>query len=520
MPPEMRAMMHSFAEAGRRLSPVWRAALIRLALVWALLLAVFASDWAAMVRQWWDISTYNHIVLVPAILAWLVWQRWPELEKLEPRLWWPGLVPFAGAAFLWLLGAMSGLDLAKQAAAVAMFGAVVPLLLGVRVSAGLAFPLAYLVFLVPVGEEMVNLLQTITAGITVALTHLSGVPAEIEGVFINTPAGLFEVAEACSGVKFLIAMIAFGVLAANVCFISWRRRAVMLASCVVVPVLANGVRAWGTIYAAQFFGVEVAAGFDHIVYGWIFFALVLALVIAGAWRFFDRPLDAPVIDAQAIAKAPWLGRLETRPVPARAVLAALAAVIVAVQGWAYTADRLAAPVPRQIMLPAVPGWTRVDYSPQIWWEPQAQGADHRLLGRYRDGQGRQVDVFVALYARQGEGHEAGGFGQGALPPSSPWAWQAPGPDFAGGKSERLLGDGTVRRLAVTWYRNGSLLSGSNTRLKLAVIANHLSFRARPTTMLILSAEDAAQAPAEQAIRRFRASTGPLGPWMDRMTRVR
>ncbi|MCJ2177660.1 exosortase A [Novosphingobium album (ex Hu et al. 2023)] len=520
MPPEMRAVMTSVTAAGQRLSPAWHAALVRLALVWAVLLAVFVSDWAAMARQWWDISTYNHIVLIPAILGWLVWQRWPELERLEPKVWWPGLVPFAAAAFLWLLGAMSGLDIARQAAAVAMPGAVVPLLLGVRVTAGLLFPLAYMVFLVPVGEELENMLQMITAEITVALTHLSGIPAVIDGVFIDTPAGLFEVAEACSGVKFLIAMIAFGVLAANVCFVSWRRRVALMVACLVVPIVANGIRAWGTIYAAQFFGVEVAAGFDHIVYGWFFFAIVLALVIFGAWRFFDRQPSAPVIDAEALAASPLLGRLETRAVSGGKVLAALLLLLIVVRGWAYAADTLAAPLPRQIDLPAVPGWTRVDYTPRIWWEPRAEGAGHRLLGRYRDQQGRQVDVFVALYSRQGEGHEAGGFGQGALMPDSPWAWQAPGPAFGDGRSERLLGGGTAKRLAVTWYRNGSLLSGSNARLKLAVMANHLSFHVRPTTMLILSAEDTAQGPAEEAIRHFRASTGPLGPWMDRMTHVR
>lgn len=505
---------------GRLLSPTWQAALVRLGAVWAVLLVVFASDWAAIVLQWWNISTYNHVILIPAILGWLVWQRWPELEKLEPRAWWPGLVLFAGAAFLWLLGAMSGLDLARQAGAVAMLGATVPVLLGVRVSAGLFFPLTYLGFLVPIGEELVNLLQTITAQITVGLTHLSGIPAVIDGVFINTPAGLFQVAEACSGVKFLIAMIAFGTLAANVCFLSWRRRAAMLVACLVVPIVANGIRAWGTIYAAQFFGVEVAAGFDHIVYGWIFFAIVLVLVIAGAWRFFDRPMNAPMIDAEKIRTSLWLSRLETMSITAGKALVGLAILLFAVWTWAFAAENLAAPMPQRIDLPEVPGWTRVDYSPRIWWEPSAEGAEHRLLGRYRDREGRQVDVFVALYSRQGEGREAGGFGEGALMPKSPWSWQSPGPAFGAGQSDRLLGNGTVERLAVTWYRNGTLLSGSNTRLKLAVIANHLMFQARPTSMLILSAEDSPPGSAEQAVRHFIASTGPLDSWMDGMTRVR
>lgn len=506
----------------------WRAALVRLALVWIVLLAAFLPDWATMARQWWDISTYNHVILIPPILAWLAWQRWDQLSRLTPHGWWPGLILFAGSAFLWLLGALSGLDLARQAGAVGLLAATVPLLLGPRVALGLLFPLCYMAFLVPFGEELVEVLQMITAGITVALTHLSGIEARIDGVFIDTPAGLFEVAEACSGVKFLIAMVAFGTLAANLCFVSWRRRLLFVLACVVVPVLANGVRAWATIYAAQFVGAQKAAGFDHIVYGWIFFALVLAAVIAGSWRFFDRPLDEPMIDAARIKSAPlpaWLGDFR---MPAIVAISGIAIVLAAALLWARAADALAAPLPSRIDLPEVPGWHRVDYVPSIWWQPRAEGAEHRLLGRYADDDGNVVDVFVALYANQDEGREAGGFGQGALMPDSPWAWQGSGPAFHNARSERLLGYGKTQRLAETWYRTGDLLTGSNVALKLAVIRDHLLLRARPTMMLILSSEDrwSHQAKArpqnapETEIARFLAATGDPAGWMDRIGKLR
>ncbi|WP_395395149.1 exosortase A [Novosphingobium sp. BL-8A] len=498
----------------------WRMPFLRVALVWLALVLVFLPDWVAMGRQWWDISTYNHVVLIPPIVGWLVWQRRDELAKLTPFCWWPGLVPCAGAAFLWLLGALSGLDLARQAGAVGLLVSTVPLLLGPRVTAGLLFPLCYMAFLVPFGEELVEILQTVTATITVALTHLSGIEARIDGVFIDTPAGLFEVAEACSGVKFLIAMVAFGTLAANVCFVSWRRRGLFMLACAIVPILANGVRAWATIFAAQFVGAEKASGFDHIVYGWIFFALVLAAVISGGWRFFDRPLDMPMIDAQAIEANPLLARFGDARIPAFPALGALTGLVVAALLWAHAAERLMAPLPARIELPEVTGWHRVDYAPALWWEPRAQGAGHRLLGRYADDEGHEVDVFVALYANQGEGREAGGFGQGALTPDTPWAWQGNGPAFADARSERLLGHGSVERLAVTWYRTGSLLTGSNASLKLAVIRDHLLLRARPTMMLILSAEDRPGRPARAAVARFLAATGDISASMDRIGKIR
>ena len=116
-------------------------------------------------------------------------------------------------------------------------------------------------------------MQTVTAEIAAVLLALTGVPAHLEGVFITTPTGYFEVAEACAGVKFLIAMVAFGALVANVCFRAWPRRIAFIAVALVVPILANGVRAWGTIYVAHLTGsLDFAASFDHVVYGGIFFA--------------------------------------------------------------------------------------------------------------------------------------------------------------------------------------------------------------------------------------------------------
>ena len=188
--------------------------------------------------------------------------------------------------------------------------------------------------------------------------------------------------------------------------------------------------------------------------------------------------------------------------------------------WVHAADSIAAPLPRQVVLPEVPGWRRADYAPREWWEPRASGAEHRLLGRYADGGGRQIDVFIAIYASQGPGRKAGGLGEGALPTGSGWSWQSPGPSAANAESVRVLGAGGTARLAQTTYRTGALLTGSTVRLRLAAMEDRLLLRARPTMVLILSAEERAGQPAAPAIDAFRQAAGPLGPWMDRIAAVR
>lgn len=498
----------------------WQPPLRLLALLNLFLIVAFLPDWTEMAWQWWNTSTYTHVLLIPPIIAWLVWQRWPQMRALVPHGWWPGLLLFAGAAFLWVLGSFAGLNIGRQAGAVAMTGSGVLTVLGPRVGRALAFPLFYLAFLVPFGDELVPPLQMITAKLTIGLVHMTGVKATIDGVFIDTPAGLFEVAEACSGVKFLVAMIAFGVLACHVCFRSWKRRFAFMTFCLVAPVLANGVRAWGTIYIAQYVGVERASGFDHIVYGWFFFAAVIALVIAAGWRYFDRDAAAPLVDDGALQQSRLLSRLSRMDMAQGRAVAIMVALVIAGLGWSGAASRLSAPVPKQVFLPDVPGWTRVDYVPATWWEPRARGADHRLLGSYADGRGHKVDVFFALYSGQSEGREAGGFGEGALMPNSPWQWLSPGPEVQNAKSDRLIAASGEVRLAETRYRTGALVTGSDTKLRLATMRDRLLLRARPTMALILSAQSEHGGQPAEAIASFRKEIGDAGSWMDRMAGLR
>lgn len=502
-----------------RIAPAWRAPLMQLVLAWLAVFALFAADWAAMMLQWWNSSTYNHILLVPLILGWLVVQRAPELAKLTPQAWWPGVVLVAGALFGWLLGDISGTaTISHLGLVLALQGAVITIL-GPRIAWALLFPLCFALFLVPIGEELVPALQMITAHITIALTHASGIPAIIEGVFIDTPAGLFEVAEACSGVKFLIAMVALGALVSHVCFRSPWRRAGFMAVAIILPILANGVRAWGTIYIAQSQGIGFAAGFDHIFYGWIFFALVMAALLAIGWKFFDRHVDDPFIDARQIAAAGWPVRLERFGANGWTLLAACTATALVMLAWSTSARGAEAQVAQDLALPQVRGWTRTTLDQTYPWQPRTGGVDRRLVASYRDGQGRVVDVVFAIYGAQEDGREAGAYGEGVLPLDTEWRWLQSEEAPSGGAGDRLQALGTQQRVAYTWYRHGEWTGNSRLQLKLSNMRDRLIATPQPTIMLILSAEDTASQDAEGVLHEFLQSTAPLPEWMDAVARL-
>lgn len=492
-------------QAAGRVSP-WRVHLCALALVSTAILALFWRDAASMASIWWNSSTFNHVLLVPPIIFWLVWQRLPELARLRPAAWPGGLTLAAVGGLAWLLGEAGGVALARQLGLVLMLQGATIACLGPVVARGLTFPIAYALFLVPFGEELVPSLQLVTADIAMALLGLSGIPAHLEGVFITTPAGYFEVAEACAGAKFLIAMVAFGALVANVCFRSWPRRIAFIAASLIIPILANGVRAWGTIYIASRTSIDFAVGFDHVVYGGIFFALVIALTIAAAWPFFDRAIDGP-----------WLGRDRAENVSRRSppiAFVALAAVTLAAlpPAWSFAVSAGAErPLPSNLPMPDVPGWRQVPAT-GLAWRPRFAGADLFRIVRYRNLQGQEVDLAVAVYAIQAEGRELVGFGQGA---AEGWAWSAHADAPLGGRAERIGSHGLVREV-LTFYRVGSVLTGSGVGVKLETMKARLFGGPQQAVAVVVSAPAPASGISPRpAINDFLRALGPVEGLADR-----
>jgi exosortase A len=483
---------------------IWRDALTRLLIAALVLLALFWRDAIDMAKIWWTSSTFAHCLFIAPLSGWLVWQRRQEVAVLTPRGWGLGLVPLALGASSWLLGEAGSIALFRHAGLILMLQSLVPIVLGPQVTRGVLFPLFYLVFLVPFGEEFVAPLQTLTAKLSMAFLGLAGIPAHIEGVFIQTPFGLFEVAEACSGVKFLIAMVAYGALVANVCFRSWPRRLAFMAVSVIVPIIANGIRAYGIIHISYLTSTEFAVGVDHVIWGWMFFALVMGLVMLIGWRFFDRGLDDQWLGAWASESAAILtSKSKPYALPVAAVLIAAVPVV-----WQQIVARTGhVPVPSEISLPQVSGWSQTSVQQSYPWEPHFKGADHTLIGGYIAPNGDQIEVAAALFGWQEEGKEIVGFGQGPITPDTGWSWANDLDGPANARAMRIFAP-DARREVVMFYIVGGEVTGSASRVKALTLKSRLLGQDQAAIALIVSGETSDMRPIRPSIDRFLAAMGP------------
>ena len=156
------------------------------------------------------------------------------------------------------------------------------------------FPLAFLFFAVPFGEALVPKLMDWTADFTVAAVKLSGVPVYREGTHFVIPSGQWSVIEACSGIKFLIASLMGGSLYAWLMYRSPGRRLAFIGASIVVPLLANWLRAYAIVMMGHLSNNRLMTNDDHIVFGWVLFGAIMLLMYwwGARWREDGRPEPA------------------------------------------------------------------------------------------------------------------------------------------------------------------------------------------------------------------------------------
>lgn len=277
-------------------SVVWRrfrpalAALVAGLLVFA---ALFPAEAAAAVRVWIGSSAYGHCFFVLPIALYLAWDRRQRLVETPLRpLPWLALAALP-LGFAWLIAERLGIMEGRQLVVIATVDLLFVAVLGWRLGRAFMTPLLFLFFLVPFGAVLTGPLQVFTTRFIVHGLNLLGIPNVSDQFTIQIPEGSFFVAEACAGLRFLIASIVFGVLYACLMYRSPWRRAGFIAASLVVPVVANGLRGLGIVVLGHVLGSAEAAATDHVLYGWLFFSLVILLLVALGLPFREDRPEAP-----------------------------------------------------------------------------------------------------------------------------------------------------------------------------------------------------------------------------------
>jgi exosortase A len=375
-----------------RLTSAWLNASAALACSLLLLLALHRATAFAMLRAWTK-DPFGHGYFVVAAAACLAWNRRARLAALTPRAT-PAALPLLGLlSFGWLLGSLTGTESVQQLCLVTMFVALTWAVLGHAALRALLFPLGILVFALPVGDRIAPALQALTAQVAVTMLAWTGVPALLTGHVISIADSRWRVAEACGGINYLTASLAFGYVYAGTVYRQWGHRLAFMLAAGLVPLAGNALRVYTTILLDHLGASGVASGMEHDLYGLFVFATMTAVLLAvfGHWR--------EVPSTVAGSSVPDRARQDSGSAPrVRAALCVTAGMAFVAAG-PLSARVLSMPghrheVPRQNPLEVSRPWEAVDSDP-LGWSPRST-PDADFLQTYKADE-QVVRVYVASH---------------------------------------------------------------------------------------------------------------------------
>jgi exosortase len=234
-----------------------------------------------MASQWWQDPNYTHGFFVPVFSLFLLWERRAKLATLRIKPAWSGLVILLFALMTLILATIKSGFFLYRVSVLLFIAGVVVFLAGWKHLEAIAFPLAFLVLMIPSStlvEQITFPLQIIASKTASFLLMLAGVPAIREGNIILLPSARLEVAEACSGIRSLFSLltltIVYGYLAESKIGI----RVLLALMAVPISVFANALRIAFTGLMVEGWGVERAEGTIHALSGWLVFVASLALI--------------------------------------------------------------------------------------------------------------------------------------------------------------------------------------------------------------------------------------------------
>jgi exosortase A len=364
-------------------------------LLFAWVLVLYFPTTLSMVSIWYRSDTFAHGFVIFPIFLYFLWRQRDELAAIESAPCLPALLGIAGAGGVWLIGERVSAAVVSQMAMIAMIPFAVWAVLGTRVATSLGIPLAFLFFAVPFGEFLIPRMMDWTADFTVTAIKFSGVPIYREGNYFQIPTGSWSVIEACSGFRYLIASFMVGCLYAYLTYRSTRRRVAFAAISLIVPIFANWLRAYMTVMIGHIFGNNVAEGVAHIIYGWVFFGIVMALLfwIGSRWREDETPIKV------SNATPPSDPRMS--PVSARRWPALLAVIVLSAM-WPLLQTSLAQdPRGGKLEVGRIAdqnGWVVVPGQSSAW-RPDLSKATAELTQIFAKG-GSEVTLHVAMYRDQ------------------------------------------------------------------------------------------------------------------------
>ena len=268
---------------------------VHLLVVLALLVGLYYRVVPDMVIDWYKDDNYSHGFLVPVIAGYFLWQRWGELSKTHVKPNNLGIVIIL-MGLLQLTVAWLGTEyFTMRSSLIVLLVGIVLFWFGREVLKLMALPLGYLIFMVPIPYIIYNAvafpLKLFVTKVSVKFLQMIGVVVLREGNIIMLPTTTLEVADACSGIRSLMSLLALATAYAFIVNTTTLKRWLIIFAAIPIAIFTNALRVIGTGILAQYWGAKAAEGFFHEFAGLAVFAVAMVMLIGLGALLRDKRED-------------------------------------------------------------------------------------------------------------------------------------------------------------------------------------------------------------------------------------
>jgi exosortase len=233
--------------------------------------------------EMWDLDeNYSYGYLIPPLALFFLWEKRSELVGLPSQGSAWGLALIGGALVMFLVGILGGVYFLPRASSVVLLAGGILWIGGWAWLRALLFPVAFLLLMIPIPRfifiQIAFPLQLFAAQVAEELLYWLHIPMVRTGNVITLAHTELEVAEACSGLRSLLALITTGVTFAYFFGRTVLQRILIVASSVPIAIAVNALRVAGTGWLAHEFGMEVASGYYHTLEGFAMFGVAFAML--------------------------------------------------------------------------------------------------------------------------------------------------------------------------------------------------------------------------------------------------
>ena len=266
--------------------------LYALIVVLGILVLLPTLRWLA--NEWWSNDYYSHGVLVPIISVYLAWRLLPKVERKPSNL---GLFLLVAALVIYLAAIFQRAYFIAALGMIALFAGMIWYLWGGEALKRMAFPLAFLIFMVPLPfvEASSLPLSLLTGQISTKTVQLLGMDVTVQGASVTLPNANLVVGAQCSGLRSIVALFTLVAVFAYVVEGPWYSKLLIVLSAIPIAILGNVFRVSTLLWVADRWGVDAGFTYYHDYSGIFFFLFAFLCLILLAWILRCRNIRADIL---------------------------------------------------------------------------------------------------------------------------------------------------------------------------------------------------------------------------------